>query len=163
MVDICKALVKRNPNIHILIVGYGDDDAYVKTQLQDFATNITLAGKVKFTDMPDIYAKSRVYVSTSYYEGLPGTCLEAMASGLPAVVWDFPFYEALVVQHQTGLRVTPNDTSEMLSAIEQQLCTLKENDTLTHQVRQHVVKNFNWQALAKQLLHIFTTAHIEPS
>jgi glycosyltransferase involved in cell wall biosynthesis len=163
MVDICKALVKRNPNIHILIVGYGDDDAYVKTQLQDFATNITLAGKVKFTDMPDIYAKSRVYVSTSYYEGLPGTCLEAMASGLPAVVWDFPFYEALVVQHQTGLRVTPNDTIEMLSAIEQQLCTLKENDTLTHQVRQHVVKNFNWQALAKQLLHIFTTAHIEPS
>jgi glycosyltransferase involved in cell wall biosynthesis len=152
MVEVCKALAQRNPNIRILIVGYGDDDAYVKTQLQGHVSNITLAGKVKFTDMPDIYAKSRLYVSTSYYEGLPGTCLEAMASGLPAVVWDFPFYEALVVQHQTGLRVTPNDTSEMVSAIAQQLFTLNENDMLTHQVRQHVVNDFNWQHLAKQIL-----------
>ncbi|MDP3609283.1 MAG: glycosyltransferase family 4 protein [Methylophilus sp.] len=154
MVDVCKALVQYKPDIQILIVGYGDDDPYVKGQLEDYAANITLAGKVKFTDMPDIYAKSRVYVSTSYYEGLPGTCLEAMATGLPAVVWDFPFYEALVVQHQTGLRVTPNDTSEMVIGIAQQLLKLKENDMLSKTVRQHVEHYYNWKNLAKQLLHI---------
>lgn len=154
MVDVCKALITRMPAIRILIVGYGDDDAWVKAQLQPYTHNVTLAGKVKFTDMPGIYAQSHLYASTSYYEGLPGTCLEAMATGLPAVVWDFPFYEALVVQSQTGIRVQPNDVTGMANAITEQLSVLQHNDVLSAQIRQHVMRGFNWQLLAKQLVQL---------
>jgi glycosyltransferase involved in cell wall biosynthesis len=154
MVEVCKKLVAHNPNIKILIVGYGDDDAWVKTQLQPYKNNITLAGKIQFTDMPSIYAKSRVYVSTSYYEGLPGTCLEAMASGLPAVVWDFQFYQELVIQQQTGIRVMPNDMDAMVEAIKTQLAELDRNGRLSYQVSQHVSQHFNWKTLAKQLLQV---------
>ncbi|OYZ71363.1 MAG: group 1 glycosyl transferase [Methylophilaceae bacterium 17-43-7] len=154
MVEVCQQLVARNPNIRILIVGYGDDDPWVKAQLQGYAHNITLAGKVKFTEMPNLYAKSKVYASTSYYEGLPGTCLEAMASGLPAVVWDFQFYASLVIQHQTGIRVVPNDIQAMVEAISQQLARLNDNKMISYQVTQHVNQYFNWQSLAKQLIQI---------
>lgn len=154
MVEVCKKLVLRNSDIQILIVGYGDDDAWVKAQLQPYTRNIKMAGKVPFADMPNLYAKSRVYVSTSYYEGLPGTCLEAMASGLPAVVWDFPFYEALVIQQHTGKRVLPNDEGAMVIAIGQQLTDLEQDSTVAERVRQHVNDHYNWQVLAKQLLQI---------
>ena len=154
MVEVCKKLVRQNPDIQILIVGYGDDDAWVKTQLQPYTSNIKLAGKVPFADMSKLYAKSRVYVSTSYYEGLPGTCLEAMASGLPAVVWDFPFYESLVVQQQTGKRVLPNDSDAMVVAIAEQLADLELDSMISQHVRQHVYHHYNWQILAKQLLQI---------
>lgn len=154
MVEVCKKLVQQNPDIQILIVGYGDDDAWVKMQLQPYTSNIKLAGKVPFTEMPKLYAKSRVYVSTSYYEGLPGTCLEAMATGLPAVVWDFPFYEALVVQQQTGKRVKPNDIDAMVIAIKEQLVDLELDTAMAERIRQHVNVHYNWQTLAKQLLHV---------
>lgn len=154
MVDVCKKLVQQNSDIQVLIVGYGDDDAWVKTQLRPYTRNIKLAGKVPFADMPNLYAKSRVYVSTSYYEGLPGTCLEAMASGLPAVVWNFPFYEALVIQQQTGKRVLPNDVDVMVIAITEQLADLERDPTMAERVRQHVNNHYNWSMLAKQLLQI---------
>lgn len=154
MVEVCKKLVLQHPDIQILIVGYGDDDAWVKLQLQPYTQNITLAGKVPFAEMANIYAKSRVYASTSYYEGLPGTCLEAMASGLPAVVWDFPFYESLVIQQQTGTRVLPNDVDAMVIAITQQLAGLQRDSKISKRVSQHVSLHFNWQTLAKQLLQI---------
>lgn len=154
MVEVCKKLLLQNPNIQILIVGYGDDDAWVNTQLQPYTQNITLAGKVPFAEMPNIYAKSRVYASTSYYEGLPGTCLEAMASGLPAVVWDFPFYEALVIQQQTGTRVLPNDVDAMVLAITQQLVDLQQGSMIPSRVRQHVHHHYSWQLLARDLLNI---------
>lgn len=154
MVEVCKKLVQQNPEIQILIVGYGDDDAWVKAQLQPYTNNIKLAGKVPFTEMPSLYAKSRVYVSTSYYEGLPGTCLEAMATGLPAVVWDFPFYEALVVQQQTGKRVKPNDIDAMVIAVKEQLADLEQDASMAEHIRQHVNAHYNWQTLAKQLLQV---------
>lgn len=154
MVEVCKKLVQQHPDIQILIVGYGDDDAWVKTQLQPYVGNIKMAGKVPFTDMPEIYAKSKVYASTSYYEGLPGTCLEAMATGLPAVVWDFPFYEGLVINHQTGKRVKPNDMDAMAVAIREQLGQLAFDSTFTTRVSQHVNAHYNWQTLAKQLLQV---------
>lgn len=154
MVEVCKKLVLQHPDIQILIVGYGDDDAWVKTQLQPYTQNITLAGKVPFAEMHSVYAKSRVYASTSYYEGLPGTCLEAMASGLPAVVWDFPFYEALVIQRQTGARVLPNNTDAMVVAITKQLDDLQQDSMFAQRVRQHVNQHYNWRSLAKQLIQI---------
>ncbi len=154
MIEVCKKLVQQNPDIQILIVGYGDDDTWVKTQLQPYTNNIKLAGKVLFTEMSSLYAKSRVYVSTSYYEGLPGTCLEAMATGLPAVVWDFPFYEALVIQQQTGKRVKPNEIDAMVMAIKEQLVDLELDTAMAERIRQHVNAHYNWQTLAKQLLHV---------
>jgi len=137
-----------------LIVGYGDDDVWVKTQLQPYTGNIKLAGKVPFTEMRKLYATSRVYVSTSYYEGLPGTCLEAMAMGLPAVVWDFPFYEALVVQQHTGKRVKPNNIDAMVIAIKEQLADLQRDTAMAERIRQHVKAHYNWQTLTKQLLQL---------
>lgn len=154
MVEVCKKLVQQNSDVQILIVGYGDDDAWVKTQLQPYISNIKLAGKVPFSDMSKLYAKSKVYVSTSYYEGLPGTCLEAMATGLPSVVWDFPFYESLVVQQQTGQRVKPNDIDAMVMAIKEQLLDLELDTAMAERIRQHVNAHYNWQTLAKQLLQI---------
>ncbi|MEY8876772.1 MAG: glycosyltransferase family 4 protein, partial [Leptothrix sp. (in: b-proteobacteria)] len=80
---LCRQLVAAYPQIRIAIVGYGDDEAHVRHELADLNDNVLLTGKVSFGAMVSHYQRSRVYASTSYYEGLPGTCLEAMAMGLP--------------------------------------------------------------------------------
>jgi glycosyltransferase involved in cell wall biosynthesis len=115
MVEFCRIMIAKKPDVQICIVGYGDDDEYVRRELAPFAKNIRLAGKVPFSEMMSYYCRSRVYASTSYYEGLPGTCLEAMAMELPVVAWDFLFYRGLVLPDVTGTLVEPDAIDDMVS------------------------------------------------
>ena len=152
MVDLCKRLVSRRADIRICIVGYGDDDEHVRRELSALGANVILAGKVPFEGMIDYYNRSRVYASTSYYEGLPGTCLEAMAMQLPAVVWNFPFYAGLVVEGQTGLLAEPND----FDAMSQKILSLLDDRALAQEIgrrgRALLESNYSWRQLARDIL-----------
>lgn len=154
MVKICRQLMVANPRVRIAIVGYGSDADYVRQQLGAYADNVVLTGKVAFSEMAGYYRRSRVYVSTSYYEGLPGTCLEAMAVGLPVVVWDLPFYRDLVKVNVTGLLAATNHNPVMVSGI----LKLLTDPTLAHDMgqraRAHVHDRYDWRRLSKQLLRV---------
>lgn len=155
MVTVVEQLIKQKPDIKIFIVGYGDDDVWVKEKLSSYTENVVLTGKVPFSDMLNYYNRSKVYASTSYYEGLPGTCLEAMAMQLPAVVWDFLFYRDLVIENETGNLVQPNDYENMSLKI----LALLKNPSLAMEMgkngRELLVNNYSWQKLSCEVLSLF--------
>lgn len=152
MVEVCKELIRARPDIKILIVGFGTDDSYVNAELARFSDNIELAGKVPFTAMTAFYNRSKVYASTSYYEGLPGTCLEAMAMGLPVVVWDFLFYRGLVIEGRTGWLVAPNKMEQMSERILLAVDDIDGAHNMGEASRELLLGSFNWTLLAKQVL-----------
>jgi glycosyltransferase involved in cell wall biosynthesis len=155
LVEVCRRLLARRPGLRICIVGYGDDEAHVRQGLAEFSGPggaIRLEGRVPLSEMPMFYRRSRVYASTSYYEGLPGTCLEAMATGLPAVVWDLPFYGGLVVEGCTGSLAATND----LDAFTQRVLALTDRPShaaaLGRSAAQLVRRRHDWQRLAQQVI-----------
>ncbi|WP_432741261.1 glycosyltransferase family 4 protein [Methylobacter sp. G7] len=158
MVEICRRLVEKKKDILIYIVGYGEEENWVRQQLGDLKKNVIMTGKVPFAEMIIYYNRSRVYVSTSYYEGLPGTCLEAMAMQLPAVVWDFLFYRGLVVEGQTGSLAAPNDFAEMTDKV----LTLLSNPRLAAEMGENgrvlLESDYNWGKLAPDVLAVFAKA-----
>ena len=154
MVELCRQLVAAKPGIRICIVGYGDDDAWVGEQLAPLRANVTLTGKVPFEHMMAYYDRSHVYASGSYYEGLPGTCLEAMAMRLPAVVWDFLFYRGLVVDGVTGLVAAPNDFAGMTAKIVQLLADPQRAAAMGREGRALLESGYSWDRLAVQLLEL---------
>ncbi|SHN38036.1 Glycosyltransferase involved in cell wall bisynthesis [Duganella sacchari] len=157
MVELCQRLVREQPQIRICIVGYGDDDEHVKAELGPLP-NVTLTGKVAFAEMAGYYRRSKVYVSTSYYEGLPGTCLEAMAMGLPAVVFDFLFYRELVIQGETGWLVAPNDLAAMAQQIQAALADPARAHAMGQAARARLATDFSWASLARQVSARFDMA-----
>jgi glycosyltransferase involved in cell wall biosynthesis len=152
MVQVCEALIQQKNDIKILIVGYGDDDAWVKMKLAPFADNVTLTGKVNFDQMQAYYQQSKCYVSTSLYEGLPGTCLEAMAMNLPVVAWDFLFYQGLIKHGETGYLVEPNNIDLMKSTIIELLSNDELRQAMQLKIRANIMANYNWQVLSQQIL-----------
>ncbi|MEZ0232237.1 MAG: glycosyltransferase family 4 protein [Methylophilaceae bacterium] len=154
MVEVCERLVIAKPDINIYVVGYGDDDQYVKQHLSKFAGNITLTGKVPFNDMMSYYSRSKLYVSTSYYEGLPGTCLEAMAMHLPAIVWDFQFYEGLVIEGKTGFLATPNDYDGMVQRVLIGLDKPEEMIAMGAHARSLLEAHYSWAKLSDDLIKV---------
>lgn len=152
MVELCRHLVAGKSDIRICIVGYGDDDEWVARELASLSQNVVMTGKVPFGDMVSYYNRSRVYASTSYYEGLPGTCLEAMAMQLPVAVWDFLFYRGLVIGGETGTLASPNDFANMVRNI----LALLSNEALSLEMggrgRALLELEYNWSKLAVDIL-----------
>ena len=155
MVEVCKALIKQKSDIRILIVGYGDDDVWVNAQLAAYADNVKLTGKVSFSAMQGYYQASKLYASTSYYEGLPGTCLEATAMALPTIAWNFLFYRGLVIPDKTGYLIQANDVHAMAQKITEILADSSLLNALVSNTRLHVEKYYNWQDLSKNILQVF--------
>lgn len=155
MVEVCRKLIQQKRDVRIVIVGYGDDDAWVNSQLATYSHNIQLTGKVIFSDMQAYYQASLLYVSTSYYEGLPGTCLEAIAMGLPTIAWDFLFYRGLVMPDKTGYLIAPNDSEAMAQKIVAVLNDKQTHARLAANTRAHVEVHYNWADLSQQILQVF--------
>lgn len=154
MVEVCRRLVAADPSVRIAIVGYGDDEAHVWRALAPLGANVLLTGKVSFGEMVSYYRRSRVYASTSYYEGLPGTCLEAMAMQLPAVVWERDFYRHLVVPGTTGRIVPVNDVDAMAAQIGHLLADPAQRAAMGEAARATVRERYDWRRLAVRLVDI---------
>ena len=154
MVEVCRRLVAAEPSVRIGIVGTGDDDAFVRTALTPLAPQVTWFGRLSLREMPAVYRRGRIYASTSYYEGLPGTALEAMACGLPAVVWDRAFYDGLVIEGRTGCRVAVNDIDAMVSRLLALMRDAKGRTSMGSQAREQVRAHHDWRQLAPQLLQV---------
>jgi glycosyltransferase involved in cell wall biosynthesis len=158
MVECCRRMVSARPAIKICVVGYGDDEALVRAELAPLARNVSIAGKIPFERMIEYYDRSRVYASTSYYEGLPGTCLEAMAMQLPVVVWDLLFYRSLVVHGTTGLVAPPNDFAALCDAILALVGNEPAAAAMGRSGRALLADSYDWSKLAGAVVGVLRDA-----
>ena len=152
IVQFCEQIIKEKEDIKIVIVGYGDDDEFVNQQLKTYSKNILLTGKVPFDEMVSYYNQSKIYVSTSYYEGLPGTCIEAMSMKLPVVVWDLLFYKGLV---NDGINGRLAEVNHMDSLVKQSLGLLNDNKRMKQfgeNGRSTVSERYDWKRLSPLVL-----------
>jgi len=155
MLELCQVLISRRPAIRICIVGYGPDEQLVRDGLKDHPQNVHFTGRVAFQDMIGYYNRARVYASTSFYEGLPGTCLEAMAMGLPAVVWKFLFYDNVVIEGETGYLAEPKDFATFANCVFRLLENEPAARAMGRRGREWLATRFSWRQLAADLVREF--------
>ena len=88
LLKIFAALLKKEPNAVLLLVGGGDDMPKIQAKAQELG----IAERVRFlgvrSDVADLMQAMNVFVFPSLYEGLPVTMVEAQASGLPCLISD---------------------------------------------------------------------------
>ena len=88
LLDIFAALLRKEPNAVLLLVGGGED----MLKIQAKAHALGIAEHVRFlgvrSDVADLMQAMDVFVFPSLYEGLGLVLIEAQAAGLPCVVSD---------------------------------------------------------------------------
>lgn len=88
LLEIFAALLKKEPDAVLLLVGGGED----MPKMQVKAHALGIAEHVRFlgvrSDVADLMQAMDVFVFPSLYEGLPVTMVEAQAAGLPCVISD---------------------------------------------------------------------------
>lgn len=109
--------IKDYPNMQLWLVGDGELRGKVEATVMEKG----LQEKVSFlgirSDIPQLLAKSDLFVLSSDYEGVPLTILEAMAAGKPVVATAVGGVPELVEEVKTGILVPPRDPEALAQAI----------------------------------------------
>lgn len=102
-VDIIASVKVHTPNIAAILVGDGNEREDIQTLVKknDLCDTIQMLGTRE--DVPELLAASDLYLSTSRWEGMPLSVLEAMATGLPIVVSRVTGNNDLIENNENGM------------------------------------------------------------
>ncbi len=147
-------LHKTHPAVALVIAGDGALFEAVAAQVADLGLreHVRLLGAR--TDVPALLAASDVYVSSSHWEGLPLTTLEAMAAGLPVVATDVGDV-ARVVTPETGVIVPPREPARLTAALRALLADPGRQRAMGDAARAHVARQYNVDAWFERYMALY--------
>lgn len=147
---LVKALEMSGTPVHLVMAGGGD----VLDQCRRYADesgikNVHFLGPVPHDQLPELYGSADLFLSTSIYEGLSLSLLEAMSSGLPCIVSDIPG-TSIVRTAQCGLHISCRDPVQDASRVR----ALIDNGMVRQasNARRYAVENFDWKKISQQYL-----------
>ena len=146
--------LRNTKGINIKIVFVGGGEGKPQEQLEDFIKNndpeksfLNQLEFIKHQDLPDIIAKSDLFIFASSCENMPNTLIEGMCSGLPIVCSNRgPMPEVL---RDGGSYFDPEDYISISNAIELTIT----NEELRHQnvlKSYSYSKNFSWKKCSEE-------------
>jgi glycosyltransferase involved in cell wall biosynthesis len=111
----------RHPDASLTLVGSGSEEPRLRALAAALALrNVSFVGAVPPADIARYYADADLYVQTPSIDNMPGSIVEAFASGLPVVATDVGGVSAILTDGVHGL-LAPDDDDE---AIAERVCRL---------------------------------------
>ena len=156
LVGALPALVKRFPDIEVLVVGRGDEDELAEEVGE-------LAGHLRFLGQVDDATKASAMRSADVYcapntggESFGIVLVEAMAAGTPVVASDLDAFRRVLLDGKAG-RLVPIDDSDALA---EGLIAVLEDDTLRAgyvKAASVAVRRYDWSVVADQIMRVYET------
>ncbi len=142
--DLIEALViikKQLPGIKLRILGKNAEPDYsellVKISSMELTDNVEMAGFLPdHADFINAMSTSRVFVLPSYFDTGSRTLAEAMALGLPSVIYNIDGASEMIKDGVTGLLVEPGDIDSLATSI---IALLSDEEKMS-QVGSHAKK-----------------------
>jgi|Deesub1362A_J573_1020465.scaffolds.fasta_scaffold00439_24 glycosyltransferase involved in cell wall biosynthesis len=158
VIDLIKAwrmVVKRRPMAKIVLVGGGKPSYMLKVrnliEKLGLGRNVLLAGFVPEEEKFKLLAQSKIFVFPSYLEGSPLVLIEAMATGLPIIAYDLPYYRENY--GEKIIYVKQGDVKELATTI----IHLLEDVFLQERMKKEcleLAEQRDWETVAKYELQI---------
>ena len=113
LVQIARELNERNIAADFLIVGQGGDEALLREQLPQ----ATFAGVLRGAALAEAYANMDIFLFPSHTDTFGNVVLEALASGVPAIVTPDGGPRYIVSDQQTGFIAEDNAFSQAVATL----------------------------------------------
>lgn len=119
LVKTMPLVLKHFPDAKLLIAG--DGDMPIMQELLELRDSLGLKKHVHLLgrrdDIMALLNASDFFVFGSYYEGLPGAVIEAMAAGKPVVAFDIPSLKEVVQDQYNGFLVNERNVEKFAEAV----------------------------------------------
>ena len=149
---------KKNSNLRLLLIGNGPQANYVKNYItrHHLEERVYCPGGVTNVDMPSYLEQSDIYLSCARSDGTSISLLEAMASGLPAVVTDIASnHEWIKEKHNGWLAQTDNADEFAKCLLQASEIDKSKQIQIAHDNRQIITQKANWHHNFTKLLKAY--------
>ena len=117
LIDTFNKFCKKNDNYILMLIGDGPD----KGKLKDKVKKIGLNKKIKFIGWKNIdnnlYKKTKLFIHTAYYEGMPNVLIEALNNEIPSIAFNSSGVEDLLLRGKGGEIFYKMSSKELLKKI----------------------------------------------
>ena len=155
MLRVFKAVLAVFPDTVLLIAGKGSERA----NLEALASELGIDGQVRFLglrhDLPAIFELLEVFLLASFTEGISITLLEAMGTGLPAVVTRAGGNPEVVLDGVTGYLVEVGDDTEMSQKVIELLADPQMAARFGSRGRDRVRDKFSFRSMMESYLRMY--------
>jgi len=157
LIQSVDAIVKKNSNVKILIVGGGP----LEEELKDQASKLAFSESIKFTgwrkDISEIMNAIDLFVLPSLWEGLPMVLLEAMSSRLPVVVTDIADNANVVNNGEAGILVPPKDPDALADSI----LKVANDESYAKQLADNAYHRYNSQYAVEKMISNYENIYLD--
>jgi len=160
LVHSIKYVIKERPEVRFLFAGDGQLKSILeKAALKDGVTkHIEFMGLVSDRlKLRQLYQEASVYVQPAYYEGVPTSILEAMASATPIVYTDTPGAHNLITPDE-GRIVPPKQPQAIAQAILELLADESHRQQMGRACREKVLQNYTWEIVGRKIVNCYEQA-----
>ena len=142
------------PNAILSVIGSGDYNIF-----KEQANTLELYESIKFhgeqEDISPFYQANGLFILPSRFEGMSNALLEAMAYGLTCIATRISGSDELIIDHQNGLLVEPNDHMALAHAIIEIISNPVEAEQYGLKAREFVKVNHDPQQIADRYLQLY--------
>jgi glycosyltransferase involved in cell wall biosynthesis len=145
----------RLPDARLIVAGDGSQ----RSALEKLASELKLRGvefigRVAPEKIHELYDAADIYLNSPDIDNMPGSIIEAFASGLPVVTTDAGGIPYIVTDHATGLLVGRGD----YKAMAERALSLFENEALAQRIvinAREECKRYEWVVVKDEWLKLY--------
>ncbi len=127
--SIARMIKEGVSNIHYTIIGWGELEETIKVWIKELNIKNNVSIVINPINVMSYYEKSNIYLSTSLFEGISNTIMEAMSYSLPCVVTDVGDNSRLVVNNSNGFVLQIKDVDGIADSLQK----LVQNKNMRHE------------------------------
>ena len=164
LLDVFLLITNKCNDIHLFIIGAGEYSPYLKKIKKiivkyNLESNVTILPWIARTNVLSIIKNSKIYVSTSRYEGMPYAVIESMSLKVPCVLTDVDGNRDLVKDGYNGYIIKNMDVKDMSLKI----CDLLENNDKRKQFGENAYAYYRKNHLLSQFVVKLTRNYFKAS
>jgi phosphatidylinositol alpha-mannosyltransferase len=152
-------LVRRHPDVEILIVGRGDEDR-LRREAGKLAGHLRFLGQVSDKEKASAMRSADVYVAPNLGgESFGIILIEAMAAGTAVVASELDAFRRVLRDGTAGMLVPIGDSAALAAALHTVLTDEVRRESLVRTATQ-VVGEYDWPVVAEQILRVYETVTV---
>ncbi len=159
LINCAKDVCESRDDINFILAGDGPllPNLKKKVKKMGLQNRIQFLGRVDRKTIVNLYQNATIFAFPSYYEGLPGSLLEAMACQLPIVATEVPGNIELIEHNKNGILIPPKDSSALYKAIMVLLDDPNKREEIGKNARITIENKFTWDAVSDRILSCYNS------
>lgn len=149
LINAMPAILEKFPKTVLLIAGHGDFKTTMEDRIRELnlQNNIRLLGRRQ--DVPDLLEISDIFVFPTYFEGLPGSLIEAMLAEKVIVCSDIPENKECV-NSQSAVFFKRGDVEDLAKKVIFSMENKMQLEPLGKEARKLAIEKFDIQNIARE-------------